>query len=249
VTITLTDVRVTYPGGVRALEPTSLTFQNGQVTVLLGPSGAGKSTLLRCVNLLTRPTSGSVSSAALGVLNAPRVIREHRRRTGIVFQQHQLIGRLTALRNTLVGRLGHHGGLRTLLPPGREDCDVALASLDRVGLLDKALARVRELSGGEQQRVGIARALAQEPDLLLADEPVASLDPTSARQVLALLRGICRESGLTAVVSLHQVALAHEFADRMIGLSAGRVVFDGPPGTLDDAALTRRIYRRLVEAR
>jgi phosphonate transport system ATP-binding protein len=147
----------------------------------------------------------------------------------MVFQQHHLIPRHSALKNVLLGRLGYHSLWRGLLPPSRRDRLAALECLDRVGLLHKALERAETLSVGEQQRVGIARALVQEPQLLLADEPVASLDPATSDRILELLRRVCREDGITAVVSLHQLDLARAYADRVIGLNRGRVVFDGPP--------------------
>ena len=158
-------------------------------------------------------------------------MRAHRRRTGMVFQQHQLIGRLSVLANVLTGRLGYHSGLRTLLPFSAAEKRLALAAIERVGLLDHALRRADQLSGGQQQRVGIARALAQQPAIVLADEPVASLDPATAERVLALLHRICREDGITAVVSLHQLEFARRFADRIVGLARGEVVFDGPPAS------------------
>ncbi len=237
----LVGAGVVYPNGTRALHPTSLAFAEGAFTVLLGPSGAGKSTLLRSLNGLVPLTEGHVEVSRLGPLRDARAWREHRRATGMVFQQHQLIGRLTAFANVLTGRLGHHHALRTLLPLPTAEKRLALNALARVGLLEFALRRADQLSGGQQQRVGIARALAQQPSLVLADEPVASLDPATAERVLALLHGICRQDGLTAIVSLHQVELARRFADRIIGIGGGRVVFDGPPDALDDAAV-RGIY-------
>lgn len=232
---------VVYPNGARGLHPTSLDFAESAFTVLLGPSGAGKSTLLRSLNGLVPLTEGHVEAARLGVLRGTRAWREHRRATGMVFQQHQLIGRLTAFANVLTGRLGHHSTLRSLLPLTEAEKRLALDALERVGLIDFALRRADQLSGGQQQRVGIARALAQRPTLILADEPVASLDPATAVRVLALLHEICRQDGLSAIVSLHQVDLARQFADRVIGIGAGRVVFDGPPENLDEEAI-RRIY-------
>ena len=236
---TIENLTVAYPKGPVALLPTSLTLPAGGFTVLLGASGAGKSTMLRCLNGLVRPTAGRVLAAPLGDI-AP-ALRAHRRRTGMVFQQHHLIGRVSVLGNVLTGRLGHRPAWRSLLPMPRADREMALRALDRVGLLALALRRADSLSGGQQQRVGIARALVQQPQIILADEPVASLDPTSAEAVLTLLRDICRDDGLTAVVSLHQLDLARRFADRIIGLAAGTVVFDGPPAALDAAAV-RAIY-------
>jgi phosphonate transport system ATP-binding protein len=219
-------------GNLIALQPTTLNFHHGQFTVLLGASGAGKSTLLRCLNLMHKPHAGEVHVDGLADLHNRKTLQAHRRQTGMIFQQHQLIGRHSALQNVLMGRLGYHSTLRSLFPLPRAEQTFALQCLERVGLLDKALARVDELSGGQQQRVGIARALAQRPRLILADEPVASLDPASANKVMALLHRICKEDGISAVVSLHQVELARQYADRIVGLAHGRVVFDAAPDAL-----------------
>jgi len=235
--IELTDVSVKYPGNVVALHPTSLHFRRGEFNVLLGASGAGKSTLLRCLNLLIKPTMGAIQTQDLGSIDSHDALQRHRRRTGMIFQQHQLIGRHTALANVLLGRVGFHRAWRALFPLSRPEQQIALECLDRVGLLHKALERVDRLSGGQQQRVGIARALAQQPRLMLADEPVASLDPSSSRRVLSQLKRICTEDGITAVVSLHQVDLAREYADRIVGLARGQVVFDGSPQQLSVAVL------------
>jgi len=233
----LKGVGVTYPGGVRALLPQDIEIRKGEVTVLLGRSGAGKSTLLRAMNLLVQPTDGAVICPQLGELGNGRLVRQHRRRTGMVFQQHQLIGRQTALTNVLAGRISRFGTLRSLFSLPREDRELALNCLDRVGMLDKALQRVDQLSGGQQQRVGVARALAMEPTLILADEPVASLDPATSRQLLTLLREICRRDGITLVISLHQVEYAREFGDRVIALAKGEVVFDDVAEKLDESAI------------
>jgi phosphonate transport system ATP-binding protein len=240
--IELRGVRVTYPSGVTALHEADMAIQRGSVTVLLGPSGAGKSTLLRTLNMLVAPTVGEVRSTEHGALAGKEIIRQHRRGCAMIFQQHQLIGRLTALQNVLTGRLGHHSFFRTLFPLSEPERRLALACLDRVGLLEKALSRCDQLSGGQQQRVGIARALVQEPTMILADEPVASLDPASSRRVLTKLRDVCREDGTPVVISLHQLDYAKEFADRIVGLSNGRVVFDDAPEKLDDQAI-QRIYQ------
>jgi phosphonate transport system ATP-binding protein len=220
-----------------ALQAVSLRLKRGEITVLLGSSGAGKSTLLRCLNGLVAPTTGRVLAEGAGDMADERRRRALRRRTGMIFQSHQLIGRLTALANVQKGRLGYHSTLRSLFPASAKELRLALHCLDRVGLLDKAQIRADRLSGGERQRVGIARALVQEPELLLADEPVASLDPASALRVLSLLHRICREDGLTAVISLHQVDLARRFADRIVGLRQGRIIFDGSPPSLTDQEL------------
>jgi len=184
--ISLEGVSVRYPGGVDALRRTDIAFRPGAFTVLIGASGAGKSTLLRCLNGLITPTTGTLTADGIGAVTPGAALRRHRRRTAMVFQQHQLIGRLSVLRNVLTGRLGYHSAWRTLLPLPAADRRLALDCLERVGLLPCALRRADQLSGGQQQRVGIARALVQQPSLILADEPVASLDPETARKVLAL---------------------------------------------------------------
>ncbi len=235
----LEGVSVTYPNGVRALSRTDLGFAASQFVVLLGPSGAGKSTLLRCLNGLVPPSEGRVCADDLGDIHGPRALRTHRRRTAMVFQHHQLIGRLSALGNTLTGRLGYHPSWRTLFPLPRADRLLALECLDRVGLAERALTRCDNLSGGQQQRVGIARALAQQPALILADEPVASLDPATARHVLGLLHEICKADGIPAIVSLHQVNYAREFADRIVGVADGGIVFDGPTAELGEEHLAQ----------
>lgn len=242
----LIDVSVVYCTGVAALEPTNLDVVEGQFTVLLGSSGAGKSTLLRSLNGLVRPTHGDVIRAGTGsIFKSTGALRAHRLSTGMIFQQHHLIGRLSVLNNVLIGRLGRRGVLGSCLPASRTDRHIALAAIDRVGLLDRALDRADKLSGGQQQRVGIARAMVQQPRIVLADEPVASLDPATAEMVLADLHRICREDGITAVVSLHHVEFARRFADRIVGLCKGRVVFDGLPRDLD-AAATSKIYETPV---
>ena len=236
--LSVRDVSVRYPNGVEALKPTSATFAKGEFVVLLGPSGAGKSTLLRALNGLVVPTKGDVTVEGTGsILASARALRKHRARTGMVFQQHHLIGRSSVLQNVLIGRIGKHGLVRSLLPLPRADRLIALKTLERVGLIDRVLHRADQLSGGQQQRVGVARAMAQEPEIILADEPVASLDPATAKNVLTDLHRICREDGITAVVSLHQVDLAKAFADRIIALSQGNIVFEGKPSALNGSAL------------
>lgn len=237
----LRGVEVVYSNATVALKPVDIDIEDKQVTVLLGPSGAGKSTLLRVLNRLVTPSRGSVAVRDLGELKSKSVVRKHRLRTGMVFQQHQLISRLTALQNVLLSRIGNYSSIRSLFPLPRSERFWALECLERVGLLEKALQRCDALSGGQQQRVGIARAIAQRPDLILADEPVASLDPASSEHVLSALRNIARQDGIPAVISLHQLEYARMFADRIIGLSQGEVVFDGPPAELNEAAL-EKIY-------
>ena len=207
-----------------AVRDINFSLQDGEFVVLLGSSGAGKSTLLRSLNGLVEPHSGRIQSRHHGEISASknRQLRAHRRDTAMVFQQHQLIDRLSVLDNVLMGRLGYHSFLRSLLPLPQSDRQKALSALERVGLIDKALARVKDLSGGQQQRVGIARALVQEPRLILADEPIASLDPESSVQILSLLKDICQRDRIAVLVSLHQVEFARQFADRIIGMAVGR---------------------------
>lgn len=235
--VELKNVQVTYGKSFVALKPVDIAFADDQITVLLGPSGAGKSTLLRALNYLVVPSSGTVSIRNIGPLKSRKSIRTHRLRTGMVFQQHQLIARMTALQNVLLSRVGSYSFLRSLLPLPASEREWALECLDRVDLFEKALERCDALSGGQQQRVGIARAIAQRPNIVLADEPVASLDPASSIRVLTLLRDICRQDRIPAIISLHQLEYARQFADRIVGLSHGAVVYDGPPSGLTESVL------------
>ncbi|MCG8548187.1 MAG: phosphonate ABC transporter ATP-binding protein [Alphaproteobacteria bacterium] len=246
--IQLDRVAVTYPNGVRALRQTEIGFAPRDLTVILGRSGAGKSTLLRTLNMLVAPTNGRVMVDGVGCLDDRAALRAHRRGTAMIFQQHQLLSRMTSLQNVLTSRLPRYSWWRSLLPMPESEKRWALECLDRVGLLDKALERCDALSGGQQQRVGIARALAQEPRLILADEPVASVDPAAAEHILRTLRDICRQDGIPAIVSLHQLELAKAFADRIVGLADGGVVFDGPPHALSDRNLFE-IYGTMSEAK
>ncbi|MEM9807789.1 MAG: phosphonate ABC transporter ATP-binding protein [Cyanobacteria bacterium P01_D01_bin.56] len=236
--VTLDNVGVTY-GSVIALKSISLQLHRGEFAVVLGMSGAGKSTLLRTINYLCPPTQGTVSAWGLGNLSEPSILRSHRQRTGMIFQHHQLLERQSVLKNVLLGRLAYHSFWRSLWPLPQADQRLALTCLQRVGLLEKALTPVKLLSGGQRQRVGIARALAQQPQLLLADEPIASLDPASAHRVMQLLQGICKTDGIGALLSLHQVEFAREYCDRIIGLSQGQVMFDGPPTALQPHHLAK----------
>lgn len=240
--IRVSGVTVQY-GPLTALNSVTVEFRKGEFAVLLGRSGAGKSTLLRCLNYLQMPTRGDVQVEGIGSLSEKRNLRRHRRGTGTVFQLHHLIASQTALQNVLAGRLGYHSTLRSLFPLPRAEVNLALECLERVGLLHKALARVDQLSGGERQRVGIARSLCQQPAVILADEPVASLDPATADEVLTYLCRVCREAGVTLVMSLHQVELARRFGDRILGLIRGTIGFDGPP-----SALTEKHLQSIYEA-
>ena len=194
--IKLREVSVTYPNGTLALKPVSTHLDDHDITVLLGPSGAGKSTLLRVLNHLVVPTTGEVIMRETGTLSAGAVLRQHRRQTGVIFQQHQLIGRLSAMHNVLIGRVGHYGALRTLFPMPKAEQHWALECLERVGLLDKALVRCDSLSGGQQQRVALARSLITNPKVLLLDEPLSALDEYLRLHMRAELKFIQQDLGI-----------------------------------------------------
>ena len=207
---------------------------------LIGASGSGKSTLLRSIQRLVEPTSGSVMlrGAELTALGAAE-LREARRRMGMIFQEHALVERLTVMENVLCGTLGRTGFWKALRRDfDAEDVAEAFRLLDRMGLAGLEDRRCDELSGGQKQRVGIARALIQNPELLLVDEPTASLDPAASVRIMSLIAEVCAENGLAAVINMHDVALARRFCPRILGLHEGRIVFDGPPADLDDAVLT-----------
>jgi phosphonate transport system ATP-binding protein len=236
-----TDVSKEFPGGFAALSRVSLDVPRGQFCVVLGSSGAGKSTLLRAVNGLSPPTSGTVEVD--GVLVTPKTLQRLRTEIATVHQQFNLVGRLTVLTNVLTGTLGRVSTPRALVnwfPEAyRRKACVLLAE---VGLEEEHLyRRASRLSGGQQQRVAIARAFVLDPKIVLADEPVASLDQASSRVIMRLLRRTSAQRGATVLCSLHQVDLAREFADRIVGMRGGAVVFDGPPDSLDAPAL-ERIY-------
>ena len=234
------ELTKTYATGDRALRGVDLTITRGQLVALIGPSGAGKSTLLRCVNRLVTPTSGSIlmDSVDLATLSGAG-LRRARTRIGMIFQEYALVERLTVLENVLSGKLGTMPLIRSLMRryEGR-DVRNALRLLSEVGLEEQFEKRADALSGGQRQRVGIARALMQEPSLLLVDEPTASLDPKTARQIMRLIKSACAERHLPAIVNLHDVQLAEHFADRIIGLKEGRIAFDGAPEELDEGRLT-----------
>ncbi len=229
-----------YRTGDAALGGVSVSVTAGEIVGLIGPSGAGKSTLIRCVNRLVEPTSGriflnDIEITALGV----GALRRARRRMGMIFQEFALIERLSVMENVLSGRLGYTGFWRSWFRRfAQADIDRAFDLLDRVGLTDHVDKRADALSGGQRQRVGIARALAQEPELLLVDEPTASLDPKTSRQVMRLLTELCAERKLAAIVNIHDVQLAQMFLPRIVGLQAGRIVYDGPSSGLTADVLT-----------
>ena len=237
----LNDLSKVYATGDRALTEVSLTVEPGQVVGLIGPSGAGKSTLIRCINRLVEPTSGEVFLGELEITNLSRgALRRARRRIGMIFQEYALVERLTVMENVLSGQLGYVGFWRSFFRKfPAAAIENAYRLLDRVGLSDHVDKRADALSGGQRQRVGIARALSQNPDLLLIDEPTASLDPKTSRQIMRLIVEICDERGLPAIINIHDVALAQQFVRRVIGLQSGRVVFDGSPDDLSPEVLTR----------
>lgn len=229
-----------YKGGDEALRGVSFDVPAGQVVALIGPSGSGKSTLIRCINRLVKPTKGLVELDGTDITRlGGRGLRRARRLMGMIFQEYALVERLTVMENVLSGRLGYVPFWRSFFRRfPQSDVDKAFALLERVGLSEHVDKRASDLSGGQRQRVGIARALEQDPALLLVDEPTASLDPKTARQIMRLVCEVCRERGLPAIISMHDVPLAKMFADRIIGLRAGEIVFDGPPAELDKAVLT-----------
>ena len=229
-----------YPTGDLALDDVSLTVPKAQVMALIGPSGAGKSTLIRCVNRLVEPTAGAIRLGET-VLTAlgNRSLRRARRRMGMIFQEYALVERLTVMENVLSGRLGYVGFWRSWFRRFPiADVEEAFRLLARVGLDHMVDKRADALSGGQRQRVGIVRALMQNPDLLLVDEPTASLDPKTSRQIMRLIIELAKERGLAAIINIHDVALAQQFAERIVGLNAGRIVFDGPASDLTPEVLT-----------
>lgn len=234
------NLRVRYTAsGPEILKGVSFSVQSDDFLAIIGPSGAGKSTLIRCINRLVEPNSGSIQllDKDLLALN-PRELRMMRRNVGMIFQEFNLINRMSVMDNVLSGRLGYVGNLRSLFRYfPRSDIVRALEILDRVGLSDHIDKRADELSGGQRQRVGIARALMQQPKLLLLDEPTSALDPKISREVMALIRSIAKELGVPAICNIHDVLLAKEFCNRIIGLQDGVKMFDGPTETLSDGDL------------
>lgn len=238
--VTFSNLTKIFPDGTEALNEVSFEVEKGLFTVILGPSGAGKTTLLRVINGLVKPSDGDVTVDGIEVIDAN--YRKIRTLVGMVFQHFNLVGNLSVIKNVLSGSLGAHQKWWSnlfLFPKSHQI--KALDLLDRVGLLDKAYNRADELSGGEQQRVGIARAMMQEPKVLLADEPVASVDPTNSRNILSLLRDMCKEKNVTVLCSLHQVDLALQFSDRIVGFVDGKLIFNKSTSNLDRNSL-RKIY-------
>lgn len=237
-----------YGDGTVALRDVSFEVPSGQFLAVVGLSGSGKSTLLRCINRLIEPTEGEIwwNDTKLSHVVGEE-LRRARRRIGMIFQQFNLVGRSTVMTNVLSGRLGYVNPITSVF--GRfpqDDIDRAHASLDRVGIRDKAQNRADELSGGQQQRVGIARALMQEPELMLADEPVASLDPVLAHSIMRHLQQINREDNITVLCSLHFLDLVQQYGDHVIALNDGQLVFEGLPSEINDERF-REIYGKDAE--
>ncbi len=244
--IDFTNTSVTYPGGLTALKGVTLSIEKGEFVVVVGLSGAGKSTMLRAINGLV-PVSGSVVVDGREIVGASQSeLRAIRTDVGMIFQTFNLVNRSRVINNALMGRLSRTPRWRSLLGfwPA-EDKEIALQSLERVDIVEKAYIRASDLSGGQQQRVGIARALAQEPKIILADEPVASLDPVTSHMVMRDLQRINRELGITTLINLHFLDLARQYGRRLIGLNDGLVVFDGDIADVDDEVF-RGIYGRAI---
>ncbi|MDZ8173057.1 phosphonate ABC transporter ATP-binding protein [Microbacterium xanthum] len=248
--IRLADVSVTYPNGTRALKNVSTEIAAGEMVSIVGLSGSGKSTLIRTINGLVEPSGGTVAVGPTTVTGLRgRRLRELRGHIGMIFQGFNLAERTSVYRNVLVGRFAHTPTYRTMLGlTSARDRDLALAALDSVGMLEKVWMRAGALSGGQKQRVAIARALTQEPAVMLADEPVASLDPPTAHAVMDDLRRINADRGLTVLVNIHLMDLARQYTTRMIGLRDGELVYDGPAAEATDADF-EQIYGRPIQTR
>jgi len=237
-----------YEGGVLALDDVSFEVPEGEFLAVIGLSGSGKSTLLRCINRLIEPTDGTITWNDTDVTRAPQEeLRRIRRQIGMVFQHFNLVHRSKVITNVLAGRLGYVNPAFSLINrfPAK-DVTKAHAQLERVGLQEKAESRADELSGGQQQRVGIARALMQDPAMILADEPVASLDPVLAHGIMQYLEDINKNDGVTVLCSLHFLDLVHRYADRVIALNEGKLMFEGAPEQIDDA-MFKEIYGKEAE--
>jgi phosphonate transport system ATP-binding protein len=237
-----------YDDGTRALDDVTFNVPDGQFLIIIGLSGSGKSTLLRCINRLIEPTGGRVLWNDLDITAAPQEdLRHIRRRIGMIFQHFNLVRRSRVITNVLAGRLGYTNPALSLFNRfSKEDMELALASMDRVGIAEQAYKRADELSGGQQQRVGIARALMQDPELMLVDEPVSALDPATSHSIMRYLEELNNTDGMTILCSLHFLSLARTYADRIIALKDGTIVFDGPPKDIDDARF-REIYGEEAE--
>ena len=237
-----------YPGGVQALKNVSFKVEPGEFLAVIGLSGSGKSTLLRCINRLVEPTEGEIIWNGMDITQASQdEMLRIRRKIGMVFQHFNLVSRSKVLTNVLAGRLGYVNPFMSVLNRfPQKDIDLAMHQLERVGITDQAYKRADELSGGQQQRVGIARAMVQEPEMILADEPVASLDPVLAHTIMQYLEQINKEDGVMILCSLHFLDLVHRYADRAIALNEGLLMYDGPPSGIDDEKF-KEIYGKEAE--
>lgn len=241
------NVSLTYPNGTKGLKNVNLTINEGEFVVIVGLSGAGKSTLIRSINRLVTATEGELKVDNENILTFKgSKLRNLRTKVGMIFQNYNLVKRSNVFKNVLAGRLGHTGTLRSLFNLfSKEDRSLAYESLKRVNIEEKLYNRADELSGGQQQRVSIARVLTQKPKYILADEPVASLDPPTSHQVMTYLRKINEEDKITTIVNLHFIDMAMEYADRIIGMRAGEVVFDGPVSEVTEKTF-EEIYGRSI---
>ena len=247
--IVFDHVSKTYPNGYQALKDINLTIEQGEFVAIIGLSGAGKSTLIRTINRMHDITDGTLTVDGVNVMELKGArLRQFRRNIGMIFQSFNLVTRTTVIKNVLTSRVPELPFWRALLGAyPKKDKLEALEALDKVGILDKAFVRADQLSGGQQQRVALARTLAQNPKIILADEPVASLDPVTAKQVMDDFQRINREMNISVLINIHHVDLALQYADRVIGIKAGEVVYDGPASEVNEAVLAE-VYGGQFEA-
>lgn len=245
--ITFKDVSLVYPNGTQGLKQVNVTIDEGEFVVIVGLSGAGKSTFIRSINRMVTPTSGELYVDGENVIHLQgKELRKLRTRVGMIFQNYNLVNRSSVMKNTISGRLGHTGTLRSILNLySKKDRALAYENLKRVNIEEYVYQRADQLSGGQQQRVSIARVLTQEPKIILADEPVASLDPPTSHQVMKYLKKINQEDHITTIVNLHFIDMAMEYADRIIGMRDGEIVFDGPASEVTEKTF-EEIYNRPI---
>jgi phosphonate transport system ATP-binding protein len=237
------NVSVIYPNGFKALKNINLQINDGEFVIIIGPSGAGKSTLIRTINGFVKISEGELIVNGKNIRNLnEKELRILRREIGMIFQNFNLVRRISVLRNVLIGRLGYISTIKSIFNLfSKEDIELAFENLRRVGIEDKAYVRADQLSGGQQQRVAIARALTQKPKIILADEPVASLDPPTAKIVMDYLKQFNKELGITTIINLHDIDLVMEYGKRVIGLRNGEIIYDGKVENINDKVL-KEIY-------
>ena len=237
------NVSVIYPNGFKALKNINLQINDGEFVIIIGPSGAGKSTLIRTINGFVKISEGELIVNGKNIKNLnEKELRILRREIGMIFQNFNLVKRISVLRNVLIGRLGYISTIKSIFNLfSKEDIELAFENLRRVGIEDKAYVRADQLSGGQQQRVAIARALTQKPKIILADEPVASLDPPTAKVVMDYLKQFNKELGITTIINLHDIDLVMEYGKRVIGLRNGEIIYDGKVENINDKVL-KEIY-------